>query len=702
VPDGFKTSTPCPNNEQPMGKKTLSTSKIRNIGIIAHIDAGKTTITERILYYTGRSYKMGEVHNGEAVMDWMPDEQERGITITSAVTTCHWRGAEIHIIDTPGHVDFTIEVERSLRVLDGAIGVFCAVGGVQPQSETVWHQADKYRVPKIAFVNKLDRAGADFFGTVQMMRDRLGANPLMMQIPVGIEESFQGVIDLLNMKQLIWDQETLGATFRVTDIPEGLMETALEYREKLVESVAEIDDQIMEAYLSEVPITPEALVSSIRKATSSLKLVPVFCGAALKNKGIQPLLDGIVDFLPSPLDVPPVEGVDPDTGQVKTASPSDQSPLAALVFKVKMDQGRRLTYVRVYSGRLNTGDEVFNSTKQAKEKVARILAMHANKRERISEARVGNIVGVVGLKASGTGDTLCDPSNPIVLEPIDAYEPVISVAVEPKTHADQEKIEQALSKLEAEDPTFRVKHDEDTGQIIISGMGELHLEILVSRLKREFNTQVNVGKPRVVYKEAIEQAAQASAIFEKEIGGIRHFGEVVLELSPRERGQGNWFVNNLPDESLLSEFVPAIEQGVMESLESGVLLGYPVVDVAVALVDGTYKESLSSPLAFKVAASMACKEGLQKARPVLLEPIMAVEILVPADFMGDVIGDVNARGGKIEHLHRRGEMQIIDATVPLSKMFGYSTALRSATQGRGTFTMHFSHYDRVLEPPKAL
>ncbi|MCK4729135.1 MAG: elongation factor G, partial [Desulfobacterales bacterium] len=553
-------------------EKAFPTSKMRNIGIIAHIDAGKTTITERILYYTGRSYKMGEVHNGEAVMDWMPDEQERGITITSAVTTCHWKGAKIHIIDTPGHVDFTIEVERSLRVLDGAIGVFCAVGGVQPQSETVWHQADKYRVPKIAFVNKLDRAGADFFGTVQMMLDRLGANPLIMQIPAGMEESFQGVIDLLGVKQFIWDEETLGATFRATDIPEGLMETALKHREKLVESVAEVDDQIMEAYLAETPMTTEMLVPGIRRATASLKLVPVFCGAALKNRGIQPLLDGIVDFLPSPLDVPPMEGIDPDTGQVKKAHPSDGSPLTALVFKVMMDQGRRLNFVRVYSGRLNTGDEILNPTRQTKEKVARILAMHANKRERISEAHVGNIVGVVGLKASVTGDTLCDPSNPIVLEPIDAYEPVISVAVEPRTHADQEKIEQALSKLEAEDPTFRVKHDEDTGQIVISGMGELHLEILVGRLRRDFHTQVNVGKPHVVCKETVEQAAQAVAVFEKEIGGIRHFGEVLLELSPRERGKGNWFVNSLPDESLPAEFVPAIEQGVTESLESGVLL----------------------------------------------------------------------------------------------------------------------------------
>ena len=689
------------SDEQLMEKST-PVSKIRNIGIIAHIDAGKTTITERILYYTGRSYKMGEVHDGEAVMDWMPDEQERGITITSAVTTCHWRGVEIHLIDTPGHVDFTIEVERSLRVLDGAIGVFCAVGGVQPQSETVWHQADKYHVPKIAFVNKLDRAGADYFGTVQMMSDRLGATPLIMQIPVGLEESFQGVVDLLTMKQLIWDEETLGATFRVTDIPHDLMEMAAEYRERLVELVAEVDDQIMDAYLAEVPVTPEMLIPVIRKATISLRLVPVFCGAALKNKGIQLLLDAIADFLPSPLDVPPIEGIDAETGQVKKAPPSERSPLAALVFKVMMDQGRRLNYVRIYSGRLNAGDEVLNSTKQVKEKVARILAMHANKRERINQAGVGSIVGVVGLKASTTGDTLCHPSSPILLESIDAYEPVISVAVEPKTHDDQERIEQALSKLEAEDPTFRVKYDEDTGQTIISGMGELHLEILVGRLKREFNTQVNVGKPHVVCKETIQQVVQASGVFEKEIGGVHHFGEVELELSPRERGKGNWFVNGLADESLPAELVPPIEQGVVESLESGILFGYPVVDVAVVLIGAKYRDPSGSDLALKVAASMACKKGLQKGEPFLLEPIMAVEIIVPEVFMGEVIGDINARGGKIEHMRRRGETQILDATVPLSRMFGYSTALRSATQGRGIFTMHFASYDRVSHPPKSV
>jgi elongation factor G len=681
---------------------SVPTAKMRNIGIVAHIDAGKTTITERILYYTGRSHKMGEVHNGEAVMDWMPDEQERGITITSAVTTCHWKDAEIHIIDTPGHVDFTIEVERSLRVLDGAIGVFCAVGGVEPQSETVWHQADKYHVPKIAFVNKLDRAGADFFGTIQMMRSRLGANPLLMQIPVGSEESFQGIIDLLNMKQVTWEEATLGATFQVTDIPEDSTQSAREHRNTLVETVAEFDDQIMEAYLAEAPVTPEMLVPSIRKATIGLKLVPVFCGAALRNRGIQPLLDAIVDFLPSPLDIPPVEGVDPNTGEVKKSPPSDRAPLVALVYKVMMDQGRKLSYARIYSGRLSAGGEVLSPAKQTKEKVARILAMHANKRERISEARAGNIVGLIGLKASGTGDTLCDPSHPIVLEPIESYEPVISVAVEPKTHEDQERIGQALAKLEAEDPTFRVKYDEDTGQTIISGMGELHLEILVSRLKREFRTQVNVGKPQVVYKETIDRRAEGAATFQKAVGGVSHFAQVVLELSPRDRGSGNGFTNALSEERLPGEFVSAVEQGVTESMESGVVLGYPVVDVSTALVDAIYRESDASHLAFKVAASMACKDGLQKGSPQLLEPIVAVEILVPEAFMGDVIGDINARGGKIQELKSRGATRIIDAIVPLSRIFGYSTALRSATQGRGSFTMQFSHYDQAINAPAAL
>jgi len=679
-------------------EKRLPAQKMRNIGIIAHIDAGKTTVTERILYYTGRSHKMGEVHDGEAIMDWMPDEQERGITITSAVTTCHWRDAEIHIIDTPGHVDFTIEVERSLRVLDGAIGVFCAVGGVEPQSETVWHQADKYRVPKIAFVNKLDRVGADFFGAVAMMRERLAANPLILEITVGKEDSFDGVIDLVRMKRLIWEDETLGATFSETDIPDDMAEMAAEYRERLVETAAESDDALMEAYLAEAPVTREMLLEGIRKATIGLRLVPVFCGAALRNKGIQPLLDAIVDFLPSPLDTPPVTGIDPETGEQKQSPPSDRAPLVALVFKVMMDEGRKLSYVRIYSGCLKTGDEVFNPAKNVKEKVARILAMHANKRQRIDEARAGNIVGVVGLKVSETGDTLCEPSNPIVLERIEAYEPVISVAVEPKTHADQEKLGTSLAKLEAEDPTFHVKYDEDTGQTIISGMGELHLEILVSRLNREFKTAVNVGKPQVVYKEAIEEATVAEATFDKEVAGVRHFAHVSLRLSPRKRGEGNAFVNRVSEDILPAQFIPAVEQGGLESMESGVVLGYPVTDVEMSLVGATFKET-STPLAFKVASSMAVKESLRNARPFLLEPIMAVEILVPEAFMGEVLGEINARGGRIGEIESRGGLQVIGATVPLSKMFGYSTALRSASQGRGTFSMHFSHHDRAVNPP---
>jgi elongation factor G len=535
-----------------------------------------------------------------------------------------------------------------------------------------------------------------------MMRSRLGANPLLMQIPVGSEESFQGIIDLLNMKQLTWEEATLGATFEVTDVPEDSIQSAREHRTTLVETVAEFDDQIMEAYLAEAPVTPEMLVPSIRKATIGLKLVPVFCGAALRNRGIQPLLDGIVDFLPSPLDIPPVEGVDPNTGAVKKSPPSDRAPLVALVYKVMMDQGRKLSYARIYSGRLSAGGEVLSPAKQTKEKIARILAMHANKRERISEARAGNIVGLIGLKASGTGDTLCDPSHPIVLEPIESYEPVISVAVEPKTHEDQERIGQALAKLEAEDPTFRVKYDEDTGQTIISGMGELHLEILVSRLKREFRTQVNVGKPQVVYKETIDRRAEGAATFQKAVGGVSHFAHVVLELSPRDRGSGNRFTNALSEERLPGEFVSAVEQGVTESMESGVVLGYPVVDVSTALVDAIYRESDASHLAFKVAASMACKDGLRKGSPQLLEPIVAVEILVPEAFMGDVIGDINARGGKIQELKSRGATRIIDAIAPLSRMFGYSTALRSATQGRGSFTMQFSHYDQAINAPAAL
>ena len=668
--------------------------KIRNIGIIAHIDAGKTTVTERILYYTGRSHKMGEVHNGEATMDWMPDEQERGITITSAVTTCHWRGVEIGLIDTPGHVDFTIEVERSLRVLDGAVGVFCAVGGVEPQSETVWRQADKYFVPKIAFINKLDRVGADFFNAVDMMRERLDANPLIIQIPIGTEDTFSGIIDLIQMKQIVWDDDSLGASFDFEPISSDLMATAQEYHEKLIETLAEVDDGIMEAYLSETAIDDVTIKKAIRSATIDLKIVPVLCGAALKNKGIQPLIDGIVDYLPSPLDIPPVQGTNPETGEIQEYGAHDSEPLVALIFKVAMMERRKLSFVRVYSGKLSVGESVYNSNRHISEKLSRILQMHANKRERVDAAGAGSIVGVVGLKDSSTGETLCNSKHPVVLERIEFYEPVISVAIEPKTHADQEKLEAVLKKFVAEDPTLTVKEDPDTGQTILSGMGELHLEIIISRMLREFKTSVRVGKPQVVYRETIDETAEGTAVFDKEVAGQRHFGEVHLQISPLPRGTGNTFVTKLEHQEIPESLIPAVEAGVMESLESGVQMGYPVVDVAVVLIGGSFKESIGSELAFKVSASMACKSALSEGKPFLLDPIMKVEAFVPEAFMGDVIGDLNARGGKIESIDAKTGLQVIKAVVPLAQMFGYSTSLRSATQGRGTFSMQFSHFDR--------
>ncbi|MCK5417501.1 MAG: elongation factor G, partial [Desulfobacterales bacterium] len=655
---------------------------VRNIGIIAHIDAGKTTVTERILYYTGRSHRIGEVHNGEAVMDWMPDEQERGITITSAVTTCQWNNTEIHIIDTPGHVDFTIEVERSLRVLDGAIGVFSAVEGVEPQSETVWRQAEKYKVPKIAFINKLDRVGADFLGTVEMMKERLNAHPLIVQFPCGLEDDFQAIIDLIRWKQIVWDDETLGATFEAREIPSKFIAAAEEYREKLIEIVAEYDDDLMEAYLAETTIDTPKLLAAIRKATIDLMLVPVLCGAALKNKGIQPLLDAIGQFLPSPVDVPPIEGSHPESGEIIHCRPKDSDPLAALIFKVAMMEGRKLSFVRIYSGQLKIGSEVFNPGRNEKEKIARILNMHANRRERVDRAGAGSIVGVVGLKESSTGETLCTREHPILLEKIEFYEPVISIAVEPKTNADQEKIDEVLTKFMAEDPTLTVRNDEDTGQTILSGMGELHLEIIISRMQREFRTQVNVGKPQVVYRETIETVSKTSATFDKEISGQRHFGEVELSLAPLPRGTGKKFMAKISDDDLPPAFIATVEKGVMESLESGTLMGYPVVDVEVRLTAATYKESLGTELAYTVSASMACQEALSKGNPFLLEPIMTVEIFVPESFTGDVIGDLNARGGKIESIEHKGGAQVISAIVPLSQMFGYSTSLRSATQGR--------------------
>lgn len=675
-------------------KTKRSIDKLRNIGIIAHIDAGKTTVTERILYYTGRSHKIGEVHNGEAVMDWMVDEQERGITITSAVTSCPWKGNEIQLIDTPGHVDFTIEVERSLRVLDGAVGVFCGVGGVEPQSETVWRQADKYRVPKIVFVNKMDRIGAGFFTTVDMIRQRLNANPLVLILPVGEAEDFRGVIDLIQMQFITWEEEALGEIFTAQDIPPEYLESATEYRDKVIESVAELDDDIMEAYLAEVPIDNAALLKAIRLATINLKLVPVLCGSALRNKGIQPLIDAIVQFLPSPADVPPIKGIQPDTGDSIKCRPSDSEPLAALIFKVAMMEGRKLSYVRIYSGKVHAGGQVYNPSRNITEKLSRILKIHANKRERVDSAGAGDIVGIVGLKASSTGETLCSHDRPVLLENIEVYEPVISVAVEPKTHSDQEKMDQVLEKFVAEDPTLLVRSDEDTGQTILSGMGELHLEVVVSRMQREFKTNVNVGKPQVVYREALDQVAEASAVFDKEVAGQRHFGEVHLTITPLPRGKGNTFQPEVNEEIIPAVYIPVIKAGVMESLESGPVMGYPVVDIAVKLSGGSFKESLGSELAYKVSASMACNQALNKGKPYLLEPIMDVEIFVPEPFMGEVIGDLNARNGKIASIKPQKGLQVIKGIVPLSRMFGYSTSLRSATQGRGTFTMQFSHFDR--------
>jgi len=674
-------------------KKQPRIQSIRNIGIIAHIDAGKTTVTERILYYTGRSHKMGEVHDGEAIMDWMPDEQERGITITSAVTTCNWRNSEIHIIDTPGHVDFTIEVERSLRVLDGAIGVFSAVEGVEPQSETVWRQADKYRVPKVAFVNKMDRIGSDFFGTVQMMREKLRANPLVMQLPVGEAESFTGVIDLIGMQQIRWEEDTLGAAYDYIDIEPDRVKEAQRYREKLIEAVAEVDDGIMEAYLSEKPIDVPALTAAIRSATIGLKLVPVFCGSALKNKGIQPLLNAVEDYLPSPSDLPPIKGVHPQTGEAVSCPPREKAPLAALIFKVAMMEGRKLSFVRVYSGRLTAGGEVYNPSRQIKEKVARIMLMHANKRERCDEAAAGTIVGVVGLKDSSTGETLCSADYPVLLEKIDTYEPVISVAIEPRTHSDQEKMDEVLAKFVSEDPTLRVRRDEDTGQTILSGMGELHLEIITHRMQREFNTNVNVGKPQVVYRETIETHGSATNVFDREIAGQRHFAELSLRASPAPRGTGVRFASLVAAEACPQIFLDAIRTGALESLESGPLMGYPVTDVTLTLTDAKPKDTVSTELAFKVCASMVCKEALTAGKPFLLEPIMVAEVFVPEAFLGDVIGDLNARNGKIESIDHKVGMQTVKVTVPLSRMFGYSTDLRSATQGRGTFTMPFSRFD---------
>jgi elongation factor G len=676
--------------------RTVPLEKTRNIGIMAHIDAGKTTTTERILYYTGINYKIGEVHEGTATMDWMVQEQERGITITSAATTCFWQDHRINIIDTPGHVDFTIEVERSLRVLDGAVGVFCCVGGVEPQTETVWRQADKYGVPRIAFVNKMDRLGADFFRVVQMIQDRLGARPAILQLPIGAEEKFVGVIDLVQMKAVVWEEESLGAKFRVDPIPEAMAAQAEEYREKLLEAAADCDEALMEKYLDGKEISEGEIRAAIRRGALSLKIVPVVCGSAFRNKGVQLLLDAVVDYLPSPLDIPPVKGVNPVTQEVEERPASDDAPFAALAFKIMTDPFvGTLSFFRVYSGSLASGASVYNSTKGKRERVGRLLKMHANKREEIKEVYAGDIAAGVGLRTATTGDTLCDENKPVILESIEFPDPVISIAIEPKSKADQEKLGLSLQKLATEDPSFKVRTDEETGQTIISGMGELHLEIIVDRLLREFNVGANVGKPQVAYKETVRKAVEQQGKFIRQTGGRGQYGDVWIKLEPLEPGSGFEFVDAVKGGAIPREYIPAVEKGVREATENGALAGYPIVDVRVTLFDGSYHDVDSSEIAFKIAGSMAFKEAARKASPVLLEPIMMVEVVVPEEFMGEVIGNISARRGKVLGMDTRPAAQAIDARVPLAQMFGYATDLRSMTQGRATYTMQFSHYEPV-------
>jgi elongation factor G len=670
--------------------------KTRNIGIMAHIDAGKTTTTERILYYTGVSYKLGEVHDGTAVMDWMEQEQERGITITSAATTCLWRNHRINIIDTPGHVDFTIEVERSLRVLDGVIAVFCGVGGVEPQSETVWRQADKYGIPRIAFVNKMDRVGADFPRVVKMIRERLNAHPFPLQIPLGEEEDFRGVVDILRMKAILFDEGSLGVDFHEEEVPEHLARIAQAYHETLFERLAELDDAFMEKYLAGEPISSEEVQALIRQGTLDAKIVPVLCGSAFKNKGIQQLLDAVVDYLPSPLDVPPIRGFNPENGIEEERSPANGSPLSALAFKIMNDPYvGNLTFLRIYSGILTSGSSIYNSSKRKRERIGRLLKMHANKREEIKSASSGEIVAAVGLKGTTTGDTLCEEDHPLVLESIEFPEPVISMAIEPKAKGDQEKLDQGLQKLAMEDPSFHHHLDAETGQRIISGMGELHLEIIVDRLIREFGVTAKVGKPIVAYRETITQAVCSEGKFVRQSGGRGQYGHVILKVEPLPPGEKFQFVNAIKGGTIPREYIPAVEKGIREAVEVGVLAGYPVVDVKVTLLDGSFHEVDSSELAFKIAGSIGFKEGVKRAQPVLLEPIMAVEVIVPEDFIGEVSGDLASRRGKITNLETQNRAQRMEAKVPLAEMFGYATQLRSNTQGRATFSMQFDHYERV-------
>jgi elongation factor G len=663
---------------------------------MAHIDAGKTTTTERILYYTGRSHKIGEVHDGNAVMDWMEQEQERGITITSAATTCFWKDCTINIIDTPGHVDFTIEVERCLRVLDGAVAVFCAVGGVEPQSETVWRQADKYAIPRIAFVNKMDRVGADFQRCVEMIGARLGANPLALQLPVGSEDGFAGVIDLVHERMLVFDEVTQGLEVSEKPVPAEFLESITAARLTILEKLADFDENVMEKYLEEQPVSVEEIQRAVRKATLHNQIVPVFCGSAFKNKGVQPLLDAIVDYLPSPIDVPPVEGVNSE-GVLETRSASRKENFCGLAFKLASDPFvDNLTYLRVYSGSLRLGDKVFNSVKHKQEKIGRILRMHANKREEIKEISAGDIAGIVGLRFTGTGDTICAAGDTIRLETMEFPEPVISTAIEPKSTADEEKLQASLMKIAFEDPSFRIRKDVDSGQTVISGMGELHLEIIVDRLFREFKVAANVGNPQVAYKETVEVASRAEGLFDHQAGSKSQYGHVWLEVSPLARGAGFVFQNRVPAGNIPAEFIPAIERGVAGSLDSGFLIGFPTTDIQVSLVDGSYHEENSSEQAFGVAAAIAVRNALAKASPVLLEPVMELEIVVPEASLGDVVGDLSSKRARIMGMDvRRDDVQVVTAQVPLAEMFGYSTSLRSATQGRASFSMQFAAYDRV-------
>jgi elongation factor G len=670
---------------------------------MAHIDAGKTTTTERILFYTGITYKLGEVHEGTAVMDWMEQEQERGITITSAATTCFWRDNRVNIIDTPGHVDFTAEVERSLRVLDGAVAVFDAVSGVEPQSETVWRQADKYRVPRICFVNKMDRVGADFKETVAQIRTKLGANPVVIQLPIGAESNFEGFIDLIRMKAIRYKDETLGADYEVTDIPAEYEAEAREYREHLIEKASEVDDTLLEQYLHGEPIADESIRAALRKRTiesvrnEKAPVVPVVCGTAFKNKGVQPLLDAVIDFLPSPLDIPSVVGLIPDKGEQQAERPADdKAPFSALAFKIMTDPFvGQLSFIRVYSGVLKSGGSVYNTTKGKTERIGRLLKMHANKREEIKEVYAGDIAAAVGLRSVSTGDTICDEQHPIVLESMDFPEPVIHLAIEPKTKVDQEKLGQGLAKLQAEDPTFRVRTDHDTGQVVIAGMGELHLEIIVDRLKREFSVEASVGRPQVAYKETLTRSADGEGRYIRQTGGRGQYGHAKIHLHPRKPGEGFEFVNDTTGGSIPREYIKPIEEGIREALTAGVLASYPVDDVLVELYDGSYHDVDSSEMAFKIAGSMAFKDAAKRAHPVLLEPVMRVEVVVPEEYMGDIMGDINSRRGKITAMEARGGTQIVRSRVPLSEMFGYATDLRSRTQGRATYSMHFDRYEQA-------